>query len=107
MTLQISFQHIDATDALKAFIEKKSEKLAKYFNGRINVVWHLSVERQQQIAHCHLVGNHMDFYGDATTSDLYASIEQAVAKVERQIRKHKEVVKDHLHRHAHRSAATG
>lgn len=96
----MSFKNIEATDSIKAFTEEKSKKLEKYFRGRITVSWNFSIERQNQIAHCHLVGNHMDYFGEASTSDLYASIDQAIEKIEKQLRKHKEIVKDHLHKAA-------
>jgi putative sigma-54 modulation protein len=99
MTLNMSFKHIDPSDPIKEYTKEKSEKLKKYFKGRIAVTWNFSAERERRIAHCHLVGNHMDYFGEAHTSDLRASIDQAVDKIETQLRKHKEIVKDHLHRH--------
>ena len=105
MILNISFKHLDATDAIKNYATDKSQKLKKYFKGKISVTWNFSIERQNQIAHCHLVGNHMDYFGEAETADLYASIDSAVDKIEKQLRKHKEIVKGHLHRN--RDTATG
>jgi putative sigma-54 modulation protein len=100
MILNMSFKSIGATEALKAFTEEKSRKLEKYFRGRISITWNFDVIREDQIAHCHLVGNHMDYFVEAKTSDLYASIEQAVDRLEKQLKKRKEIVKDHLHKHA-------
>jgi putative sigma-54 modulation protein len=107
MTLNISFKNLEATDAIKNYTQEKSEKLAKYFKGRIGVTWTFSVERQGQVAHCHMVGNNMDYFGEAETQDLYASIDVVVDKIEKQLRKHKEIVKDHLHKHGHRLPKTG
>jgi putative sigma-54 modulation protein len=105
MTLNMSFKHMEPSGALKAYAEEKSEKLKKYFNGRISVTWTFSVEKQLQVAHCHIVGNNMDYFGQAETQDLYASIDLCEAKIEKQLRKHKEIVKDHLHKHGHRLPA--
>lgn len=102
MILNMSFKHMEPSDSIKKFTEEKSEKLKKYFHGKIHMTWNFSVERQNQIAHCHLVGNHMDYFGEASTSDLYASIDMAIDKLEKQLRKHKEIVKDHLHRNGGR-----
>ena len=46
----------------------------------------------------------MDFFGEASTEDFKASIDSALEKIEKQIRKHKEIVKDHLHRNGHRAS---
>jgi len=41
----------------------------------------------------------MDYAVEAGTSDPYASIDIAIERIERQIKKHKEIVKHRLHRH--------
>jgi putative sigma-54 modulation protein len=102
MTLQISFKQMRASDAIKRYASEKSENFAKYFRGRITVTWTFSVDKHLKVAHCHLVGNNMDYFGQAETSDMYGSIDVVLEKIERQIRKHKEIVKDHLHRNGHR-----
>jgi len=60
----------------------------------LDVLHYFSEEKQDQIAHCHLTGNNMDYFGEAKTSSLYASIDQGIVKIEKQIQKHKEIIKD-------------
>ncbi|MEK6578377.1 MAG: ribosome-associated translation inhibitor RaiA [Bdellovibrionota bacterium] len=103
MVLNISFKHMKTSDHIKDYTEKKSEKLKKYFKGKIHVTWSFSVEKDTMIAHCHLLGNHMDYFGEAMTEDMEISIDRAVEKIEKQVRKHKEIVKDHLHKNARRT----
>jgi putative sigma-54 modulation protein len=98
MNLNISFKHIESEELIKTFIQEKSQTLKRYFDGRITVAWTLSSEKQNRIAHCHLVGNEMDYFGEGSTNDLKASIGMALDKIEKQLRKHKEIVKDHLHK---------
>ena len=105
MVLNISFKHMDSSDALKAYTQEKSERLMKYFDGRITVDWNFSIEKQSRVAHCHLVGNNMDYFGEASTEDLYASVDVVIEKIEKQLRKHKEIVRDHLHKNGHRTPA--
>ncbi len=94
MQLEINFKQINSDDAIKKYADKKSSKLKKFFNGEITVRWTFSEEKQDQIAHCHLTGNNMDYFGEAKTSSLYASIDQGIVKIEKQIQKHKEIIKD-------------
>jgi putative sigma-54 modulation protein len=105
MTLNVSFKHMDSSNALREYAQEKSERLAKYFRGRINVSWNFTIEKQYRVAHCHLVGNNMNYFAEASTEDFYASIDEAIEKIEKQLRKHKEIVKDHLHRHGRRISA--
>ena len=100
MNTVISFKQMDASPALKEFIEEKSLTLKKYFRGKISVTWNLSKERETRIAHCHLVGNQMDYFGEGVAVEFRDSINEALEKIERQLRKHKEIVKDHLHKNA-------
>ncbi len=105
MQIDMSFRHMDNSDAIKEYTRQKCETLKRYFQGNVHVVWNFSAEKQQRIAHCHLTGNNMDFFGEANTEDLHASIDLVIDKIEVQIRRHKEIVKDHLHRGAHRTAS--
>lgn len=98
MIINLSFKQIDPTEAIKTYASEKSERLKKYFRGRITVSWNFSVRKQNHIAHCHLLGNHMDYFGEGLTQDLFASIDLAVDRIERQLRRHKEIVKNRLHR---------
>lgn len=98
MHINISFKHMDTSDALRTYTTEKCEALKKYFNGKISVTWNFAIENQDRVAHCHLVGNNMDYFGEASTADFHASIDAALEKIEKQLRKHKEIVKDHLHK---------
>ena len=95
MNLNITFKQIDPSDFLKGFIKEKSETLTKYFDGRISVTWTISAEKQLKTAHCHLLGNSMDYFGEGSTEDFKASVDVALDKIEKQVRKHKEIVKNH------------
>ena len=101
MNIHLSFKNLDSSPAMKAYVQEKSERLNRYFHGKVTVTWNFSCERQNLIAHCHLTGNHMDYFGEGQTNDLYASVDLALERIERQIKKHKEIVKNKLHRHDH------
>jgi putative sigma-54 modulation protein len=97
MQINISFKHMDASEAVRSYAIEQTKKLEKYFRGRTSVAWNFVVEKQNQVAHCHLVGNNMDYFGEGSTQDMYASIDVAIDRIEKQLRKHKEIVKGHLH----------
>ena len=99
MELHYSFKQMDPSDSLREYTQEKSLKLTKYFHGKSHVTWTFSIEKLNRIVHCHLVGNHMDYFGEAMSEDFHTSIDSALEKIEKQIRKHKEIVKDHLHGH--------
>ena len=98
MELHFTFKHMAATDAIKNHVKEQSEKLKKFVQGSATANWVFYIENEVHVADLRVVGPHLDFFGQAKTNDLYQSIDQAVDKVEKQLRKHKEILKDHLHR---------
>lgn len=98
MTFKASFKQMKSSPALRTYAKEKSEKFKKYFAGRVSVAWSFSAERELRHVHCHMTGDHMDYFAEAHSEDMHASIDMVIDKIEKQIRKHKEVVKDHLHR---------
>jgi len=95
MNIKVTYKHLESTPALDETARTKSEKLKKYFDGNLNLHWSFTVEKKSHIAHCHLTGNHMDFFAEATTESIYSAIDEVVLALERQVRKNKEQLKDH------------
>src|SRR4051812_5835755 len=98
MTLNISFRHMEPSDTLKKVIQDKSKTFSKYFQGKIHAAWTLTLEKQFKVAHCHIVGNNMDYFGEASTEDFRTSVDEVLEKIEKQVRKHKEIVTNKLHK---------
>ena len=94
MNIKISYKHLESTDGLEATTHKKSEKLKKYFDGKMNLDWNFSVEKLDHTAHCHLTGDHMEFFAEARTETMYSAIDEVIDHLERQLRKNKEISKD-------------
>lgn len=98
MQVHVTFKQMDATEALKNHANEKTAKLEKFVGGPFTADWVLVVEAKEHIAEVRVHGPHIDFFAEAKTDDMYRSIEDAVDKVERQLRRHKETLKDHLGR---------
>ena len=95
MNIKITYKHLNSTPGLDDVTRKKSEKLKKYFRGNLNLDWNFTVEKQAQIAHCHLTGDHIEFFAEATTDSIYSAIDDVVRHLEVQVRKNKEQVRNH------------
>jgi len=93
----MTFKHIKPTEKVKSYAQEKTERLNKYFNGKINVSWNFTFEKNLAVAHCHVIGKDINYFGECEAESLSASIDLVVEKIERQVRKHKEIVRDHLH----------
>lgn len=88
MNLNITGRQIDITPPLRTYTENKVKKLNRFLNGITDIHVTLSVEKYRQIAevNVHSRGN---AYLTAVeeSSDLYASIAQAIEKIEAQAKK--------------------
>lgn len=95
MNIKVTYKHLDSTPSLNEITRTKSEKLSKYFDGKMNLYWNFSVEKQAHVAHCRLTGNHMDYFAEASTDSIYSAIDEVVFALEKQVRKNKEQLKNH------------
>lgn len=98
MHLATTFRHMDASPAVKAYAEERLEKIRKYFTGEpISAHAIFAVERN----HHHMaefqitLPNGIVIQASETTEDMYSSIDLAGARIERQVRKWKDKIRDH------------
>ncbi|MBI4365533.1 MAG: ribosome-associated translation inhibitor RaiA [Deltaproteobacteria bacterium] len=90
-----TFRNIEATDGLRAHTLHKLEKIRKYLVKPITAHIILSIEHLQHCAEITFVDSGIQYVGHAKSPDMYASIDQALDKLTRQLQKHKERVKEH------------
>jgi putative sigma-54 modulation protein len=98
MQLSTTFRHMDASQAVRDYAEEKLEKIRKYFN-KDPIAAHavFSVERGfNHVADINLtLPNGILINAKETTEDMYSSIDLAAARIERQVRKWKDKIRDH------------
>lgn len=95
MQVIVSFRHMDSSEALKEYAIEKSDRLLKYLQEPIEVHWVLSVEKIRHAADATVVANGVKIKANEETKDSYSAVDMVIDKLEKQLRKHKEKVKDH------------
>ena len=95
MHITVTFRHMDSSDALRAYAEEKTERFQKYLSEPIEVHWVLSVEKIRHIADATIAGSGVTIKAEESTGDMYSAIDAVLDKLEQQVRKHKEKLKDH------------
>lgn len=89
MNIKIVGKELKATDAIKEYIDKKAERLAKYFGEEFDVTATIKTEGGMQVAEME-VKTPTDRYRAVTAHrDLYASIDKNMDILEGQVRKMK------------------
>ena len=89
MNIKITGKELKATDSIKNYIEKKCERLVKYFGEDFDVQATIKTEGKYQVAEMHVNTTNGVFRAVTGSKDLYASIDKNIDIVEGQIRKMK------------------
>jgi putative sigma-54 modulation protein len=95
MDITVTFRHLESTDALRDYAREKVSRIKKYVGTPADVAVVLSLEKHRHQAEITLNTNGITVNAKDVTEDMYAAIDLAVDKLERQVKKHKEKIKDH------------
>jgi putative sigma-54 modulation protein len=95
MQTSVTFKNIDPSDHLKSYVSDKLDRFDKYlYNpGEANVV--LSVEKFRHIAEINIVADRLNIIGKEETEDMYSAIDMTLDKLEKQIKKNKQKVREY------------
>src|SRR6476469_9611586 len=95
MQMNITFRHLEPIDSLKNYAQDKVERANKYLDraGEAHVV--LSLERHLHHADITIHSGGWVLRGREKSEDMYASIDLAMDKIERQLRRYKARRKNH------------
>jgi putative sigma-54 modulation protein len=90
MLVTVKGKNIEVTNALREYADKKVAKIAKFFEkSPVGAQVTLSTERGKHIVEITAQVNGLLLRGEAKTDDMYASIDGAIEKIERQVHKYK------------------
>lgn len=91
MMISIRGEHLEVTEALRDYVEKKLTRLDRYFEAPLtsDVQVKLSVVKGLQAIEVAIPLTGVLLRAEERNTDMYASIDLVVDKLERQIRKHK------------------
>lgn len=95
MNTTVTFRHLPSSEALKDHCGKKAEKLSKYVQDPVDIHVVLEVEKNRQLCEITLNSKHFRPHSQEVSTDMYSSIDLAFHKLEAQLRRHKEKIKNH------------
>jgi putative sigma-54 modulation protein len=98
MQLSTTFRHMDASKAVREYAADKLEKIRKYFHkDPISAHATFAVERGfHHVADLNItLPSGIVINAKETTEDMYSSIDLACARIERQVRRWKDKIRDH------------
>lgn len=95
MQISITGHHVEVTDALRAYVEKRMARIVRHFDHLIDVHFVLSVEKLRHNAEATLKTRGKDIHASAEDGNMYAAIDALTDKLDGIVRKHKEKNADH------------
>ena len=89
MNITITGKEVKATEAIKDYVEKKMERIERYFDSDVDVAVTIKAEKTEQIAEMSVKVRHETYRAVTSHKDMYASIDKDIDILEGQIRKWK------------------
>ena len=100
MQINITGHHVEVTPPLRAYVTEKMQRISRHFDHVISINIILKLERHQQEAEATLQAAGKTMFANQHDNDMYAAIDGMVDKLDRQVRRHKQKLRDH---HGHRN----
>ncbi|GGB36449.1 ribosomal subunit interface protein [Oceanisphaera marina] len=93
MQINLTGHHVEITDSLRDYVNSKFSKLERHFDNMTNAHVVLTLEKLLKVAEAkiHLSGG--EIFANAQHEDMYAAIDGLFDKLDRQVIKHKEKLK--------------
>jgi putative sigma-54 modulation protein len=95
MKISVTFRNTEGEDWFKNYVEEKLGKLKKYIDRPVEVRVVLSVEKFRNVAEINLMDNGMNVNAREEAKEMALAIDEAVEKIERQLKKHREKMRVH------------
>jgi putative sigma-54 modulation protein len=100
MKIKITGKGMNISDYLRGVVQKKAEKLGRYFKPETEMSVMLTMEKNRQIAEVTVPIDGILLRTEEATGDMYSSIDAMLKKLERMIRKHRTRLERRLHEDA-------
>jgi putative sigma-54 modulation protein len=95
MKISVTFRNTEGDNWHKEYIDQKLKKLEKYLDTPMEVRVVLSVEKFRNVAEVNLVTNGQTMNAKEEAKEMNLAIDNAVEKIERQLKKRKERTRGH------------
>jgi putative sigma-54 modulation protein len=94
MQTSVTFKNLDSSDTLKSYVGEKLDRFDRLLDNpaEANVV--LLVEKFRHIAEISINGDRLTINGKEETNDMYSAIDMVLDKLEKQIKKNKDKIRD-------------
>jgi putative sigma-54 modulation protein len=97
MQITVTGHQVEVTEPLRNYVADKFGRIPKHFDHvtTTNVVLHFEKRKNRHVVEATLHAKGTSLHANSEGDDMYAAIDAAADKLDRQVIKHKEKVTDH------------
>lgn len=96
MQTHFVFRQMESSNALRGYAEERLEKIKRYFADPLRISCTFSVDKIMHTASFDVtLRNGLQLHASEQTENMYSSVDMALAKMERQVRRYKARIKHH------------
>lgn len=89
MAVAVRGKNLEVTPALREYVEKRAEKITRYFDSPMDIQAVLSVEKEARLVEITCFVEGVVLRGVETNTDMYAAVDLVFDKIVRQVHKYK------------------
>lgn len=104
MDVEITGRHFKVTDAMESHIRQRIDHLPKFAENVQYIEVLLDVDSGNQLVEVIAKSGHADLVAEARSHDMYKSIDEAFAKMERQLTRYHDKIVNGRSREAQRAS---
>lgn len=93
--ITVTGRSVHVTEAMKNYIQEKLSKIERFTHKILDVNVTMDIQKIEHRVDIVLKMDHLTIKSQAATTDMYASIDQAVSKLESQLLKYRDRIRDH------------
>lgn len=98
-SLNVTGRNVQVTEPMKAYALEKISKIEKYNIRIIDINVMMDIQKLDHRIEIIIKADHVKIISRANTENMYASIDKAVDKIQAQLRKYRERIREHQAKH--------
>jgi putative sigma-54 modulation protein len=95
MKISLTFRNTEGESWQKEYVDERLNKLKKYIDRPMDMHVILSVEKFRNVAEVNMIADGLNINAKEEAKDMHLAIDNAIEKIERQLKKHKEKMRGH------------
>jgi putative sigma-54 modulation protein len=99
MRISVVGRNYEVNDAVHRYLEERLSRIRRHFDRVMDVNVVLATEKYRHRAEININVNNVNMRGEEETGDMYSSIDLAVDKIDRQLRRYKDKLNRRKHQH--------